>query len=182
MVADGEPDRPADDAVEGLIRKISHLLDAEDWTRLEKYCRQYLSLRPDDVLGNQAFALALMKLDRIDEMAYPVRRLLEIAPDAGPSHEMAARYWINRKEFRYSWWHARQLMSIDPRDATGYWLAGVCLVCLEKSGKGLVLLRHARTLEPDNAAIAEIELGMRTRIERSAAARAEQHGELKQAL
>ncbi len=139
----------------------------QEWAKLEAVARECLQDDPDDQALLRNITMAFLCQGKMAEAVAAIRRIFELAPESGPSHEMACRYWLADDEPGRAWYHASEWLRLDPANPYALLVAGHTLARQGKTKAALALGRHARHRAPDDPGVAESELLLRLGIQRT---------------
>lgn len=158
---------------------LSRLWDLEDWPRLEAKSREYLERDPLDPFAQKALARALFEQQRVDEVVPILHNLAaHYAFNAEVFHEVSVSYWLTKKNPKFAWHHAYELLQVDPEDSDYWHKAAVVLMHLHDFTEAQGAIMRARALNPTCEDCAELEAYLCAIHTRSA----EDYASLKQAL
>lgn len=137
---------------------LQHLWTIQDWNRLESKSREFLQQDPADTYAQFAFAIALIKLHRLADAARSIQILADCqGANSINFHWASASYWMARNRYDYAWYHAYQMIELDPKDASLWQQAAGILLAIGKAPEAYGAALRARSLDPNSTSGAEVE-------------------------
>lgn len=137
---------------------LLHLWTVKDWSRLESKAREFLLQNPEDAYTQFMFAMALIKLSRLADAARAIQILADYqGVNSSNFHWASTSYWMARNRYDYAWYHAYQLIELDPEDASHWQKGAGILLAIGKAPEAYGAALRARALDPSSTSGAELE-------------------------